>query len=181
MSNPNKVDTTENTRPREFLSPLLAGIGLGLALMFMFLISGHGLGANGFFIRLSVWLSDTVMPVWTENNNFLYTFTGDTHPLNEWISWEIAGVALGALAGSLISKRFRFKIERGRGIGISARLILALCGGILTGFGAQLARGCTSGLGLSGGATLAVAAFVFLIAFFVAGIAVSFITRRIWQ
>jgi hypothetical protein len=43
MSNPDKVDTTENTRPREFLSPLLAGIGLGLALMFMFLISVHGL------------------------------------------------------------------------------------------------------------------------------------------
>lgn len=171
----------ENKIPKEFLSPLLAGIGLGLALMFMFLITGHGLGANGFFIRLTVWISDTVIPVWTENNNFLYTMTGDTHPLNEWISWEIAGVALGALAGSLMSRRFRFKIERGQGIGISARIALALGGGILTGFGAQLARGCTSGLGLSGGATLAVAAFVFLIAFFAAGIVVSLVTRRIWQ
>lgn len=171
----------ENKTPKEFLSPLAAGIGLGLALMFMFLITGHGLGANGFFIRLSVWLSDTVIPVWTENNNFLYIMTGEGNPLNEWISWEIAGVALGALAGSLISRRFRFKIERGQSIGITARILLALIGGILTGFGAQLARGCTSGLGLSGGATLAVAAFVFLIAFFVAGIVVSLITRRIWQ
>lgn len=171
----------ENKTPKEFLSPLTAGIGLGLALMFMFLITGHGLGANGFFIRLSVWLSDTVIPVWTENNNFLYTMTGDGNPLNEWISWEIAGVALGALAGSLMSRRFRFKIERGQSIGKPARILLALIGGILTGFGAQLSRGCTSGLGLSGGATLAVAAFVFLIAFFVAGIVVSLITRRIWQ
>lgn len=171
----------ENKTPKEFLSPLAAGIGLGLALMFMFLITGHGLGANGFFIRLSVWLSDTVMPVWTENNNFLYTMTGDGNPLNEWISWEIAGVALGAFAGSVMSRRFRFKIERGQGIGITARILLALMGGILTGFGAQLSRGCTSGLGLSGGATLAVAAFVFLLAFFAAGIVVSLITRRLWQ
>ncbi len=171
----------KNKTPKEFLSPLAAGIGLGLALMFMFLITGHGLGANGFFIRLTVWLSNTVMPVWTENNNFFYTMMGDGNPLNEWISWEIAGVALGALTGSFMSRRFRFKIERGQSIGRITRLILAISGGILSGFGAQLARGCTSGLGLSGGATLAVAAFVFLIAFFAAGIIVSFITRRIWQ
>ena len=41
----------------------------------------------------------------------------------------------------------------------------AVGGGMLSGFGASLAGGCTSSLGLSGGATLAVAAFVFLIAF----------------
>lgn len=167
--------------PRKFLHPLLAGIGLGVALMFMFLISGHGLGANGFFIRFTAWMSNTLMPVWTEQNAFLSTFIKAGNPLNSWVSWEIVGVALGALAGSVMSRRFHFKIERGHGISITTRLILAISGGILTGFGAQLARGCTSGLGLSGGATLAVAAFIFLIAFFVAGIVVSLITRRIWQ
>ena len=80
-----------------------------------------------------------------------------------------------------MSGRFRFKIERGPNIGVFARVALALGGGILTGFGAKLAHGCTSGLGLSGGATLAVGAYVFLIAFFIAGIVVSLITRRIWQ
>ncbi|QOY55650.1 YeeE/YedE family protein [Candidatus Sulfurimonas marisnigri] len=171
----------KNKQPRAFLSPLTAGIGLGLALMFMFLITGHGIGASGFFVRLSAWLSDTVVPVWTENNNFFFTFAANGNPLNSWISWEIAGVALGALVGSFMSGRFRFNIERGQNIGVYSRVALALGGGILTGFGAKLAHGCTSGLGLSGGATLAVAAFVFLIAFFVAGILVSLITRRIWQ
>ena len=52
---------------------------------------------------------------------------------------------------------------------------------LLAGFGARLARGCTSGLGLSGGAALAVGGFVFLMAFFIAGFAVSYLTRRIWQ
>lgn len=180
MKNHDKVDTTLNPKPREFLSPLLAGVGLGLALMFMFLISGHGLGANGFFIRLGTLLSDTVMPLWSQNNNFFHKFISDTNPLNSWISWEIVGVALGALVGSLLGKRFRFKIERGSNITVSSRLLMAIGGGVLTGYGAQLARGCTSGLGLSGGATLAVAAFIFLIAFFVAGILVSLVTRRIW-
>lgn len=170
----------ENKQPKAFWSPLTAGFGLGLALMFMFLITGHGLGAIDFFVRLSALLSNMAMPVWTENSNFFFTFTSDYNPLDKWISWEIAGVAFGALAGSLMSRRFRFKIERGQNIGVYARLALALGGGIITGFGAKLAHGCTSGLGLSGGATLAVAAFVFLIAFFVAGIVVSIITRRIW-
>jgi len=62
----------------------------------------------------------------------------------------------------------------------SSRMALAIGGGILTGFGARLARGCTSGIGLSGGAPLAVAGFLFLIGFFVAGIAVSFLIRKAW-
>jgi hypothetical protein len=53
-------------------------------------------------------------------------------------------------------------------------------GGILSGFGASLARGCTSGIGLSGGATLSVAAYIFLIGFFVAGLLTAKITKRIW-
>ena len=46
----------------------------------------------------------------------------------------------------------------------------ALAGGIFAGFGARIAAGCTSGVGLSGAAVLSVAGFVFLGAFFVAGL-----------
>lgn len=168
-------------QPQDFWPPLAAGIGLGLALMGMFLFSGHGLGANGFFTRAVVWLSDMANPAWATANAYFNPYLSKGHPLNEWISWEILGVALGALAGSLAARRFQWKIERGPRTGIHARLALALGGGVLTGFGAPLARGCTSGLGLSGGATLAVAAFVFLIAFFAAGLLLSALTRRLWQ
>jgi hypothetical protein len=171
----------DNRQPREFWPPLAAGIGLGLALMGMFLFTGHGLGANGFFTRLAAWLSDMTNPAWAGANAYFKPYLSKGHPLNEWISWEIAGVAIGALVGSLSTRRFQLKVERGPSIGIGARLGLALGGGVLTGFGAPLARGCTSGLGLSGGATLAVAAFVFLIAFFIAGLLVSTLTRRLWQ
>ena len=171
----------DDRAPKDFLPPLAAGVGLGLALMAMFLLAGHGLGANGFFTRLAVWLSDTAQPAWAEANTYFKPYLGKGHPLDEWISWEIAGVALGALIGSLTTRRLRLQVERGPRTGVALRLALALGGGVLTGFGAPLARGCTSGLGLSGGATLAVAAFVFLIAFFAAGLLLSALTRRIWQ
>lgn len=171
-----------NTRqPQDFWPPLAAGIGLGLALMAMFLFTGHGLGANGFFTRTVVWLSDATHPAWAEASVYFKPYLAKGHPLNEWISWEIIGVALGALVGSLSARRFQLKVERGPRIGVGARIGLALGGGALTGFGAPLARGCTSGLGLSGGATLALAAFVFLLAFFIAGLLVSTLTRRLWQ
>jgi uncharacterized membrane protein YedE/YeeE len=63
----------------------------------------------------------------------------------------------------------------------AGRLGLALAGGILSGFGARVAAGCTSGLGLSGSAVLATAGFVFLIGFFGAGLMTGFLTRRLWQ
>jgi uncharacterized membrane protein YedE/YeeE len=87
----------------------------------------------------------------------------------------------GGLAGSLIAGRFRFKIERGPHTSAGARMGFAVGGGILSGFGASLAGGCTSSLGLSGGAVLAVASFVFLIAFFAAGLLVAALAGRIWQ
>lgn len=90
---------------------------------------------------------------------------GIGHPLDVWVSWEVLGIAFGALVGSLIAKRFKFKIERGSGINISSRLELAIFGGVLSGFGAALAGRCTSGLGLSGAATLSVAVFLFLMVF----------------
>jgi len=168
-------------RPQDFLPPLAAGVGLGLTLMAMFLFTGHGLGASGFFTSVLAWLGASAAPDWTEMNSYLGNYLGAVHPLNTWLSWELAGAAIGALAGSLIARRFRFRIERGPRTGVGPRLGYAVAGGTLTGFGASLAGGCTSGLGLSGGAVLAVAAFVFLIAFFATGLLVSTLTRRIWQ
>ena len=120
------------------------------------------------------------VPAATEASSYLGPYL-QSNPLSSWISWEIVGVAIGALAGSLVSGRFKLAVERGPQTGGNQRLIYALIGGVLVGFGARLARGCTSGLGLSGGATLAVAAFVFLIAFFAAGFLVTLAARRIWQ
>lgn len=167
--------------PRPFWHPLIAGVALGLVLLATFLITGHGLGASGFFTRLTVAASDWLLPEWAANNAYFGRYLGGGNPLFSWISWEIVGVVLGALAGSLASGRFRTMIERESGTAVMPRLGYAFLGGALVGFGARLARGCTSGLGLSGGGTLAVAGFVFLVAFFLAGLIVSYALRRVRQ
>ncbi len=170
----------QNASPRPFWPPLVAGVALGLVLLVTFVITGHGLGASGFFARLSAAVSGWAAPGWAEANAYFGPYLR-TNPLAAWITWEVVGMAVGALAASLSAGRFRAGVEGGPGTGTGARLLYALLGGVLTGFGARLARGCTSGLGLSGGATLATAGFVFLIGFFVAGFVVSYLVRRVWQ
>jgi uncharacterized protein len=167
--------------PRNFLSPLAAGLGLGATLYLSFLLTGHGLSAFGFFRDLTASLAVWVKPFWTAENPYLLTFLYEDGPLSTWIAWEVAGIGVGALAGSLAANRFRFKIERGPRISSGTRLIFALLGGMLTGLGAGLARGCTSGLGLSGGAVLSAGAFVFLIAFFLAGLLASVFLKSLWR
>jgi uncharacterized membrane protein YedE/YeeE len=165
---------------RPFWPPLTAGIALGLALLLTFLLTGHGLGASGFFTRFAAWLGSKIAGPATLANSYLGPFLKNGAPLSSWISWEIVGVLFGGLIGALTSGRFKLRLDGASKLGGGGRLALALGGGLLTGFGARLARGCTSGIGLSGGAPLAVAAFLFLIGFFVAGIAISYFLRRAW-
>lgn len=167
--------------PRNFLSPLIVGFGLGGTLYLSFLLTGHGLGVFGFFRDLTAAMASWAKPFWTAENTFLLTFLYEDGPLSTWLAWEVAGIGVGALAGSLAARRFLFKIERGPRISSATRLVFALFGGVLTGLGATLARGCTSGLGLSGGAVLSAGAFVFLIAFFLAGVLVSIFLKRLWR
>ncbi len=165
---------------RPYWPPLAAGVALGLALVLAYAATGHGLGASGFFARLAAGLAGLVAPAAAEANSYFGPYLRG-NPLAGWISWEIVGVLVGALAGSLASGRFRLGVERGAGVSTPTRIGLAFLGGILTGFGSRLARGCTSGLGLSGGATLSVAAFVFLFGFFAMGFATMVLMRRVWK
>ena len=165
--------------PRPYWHPALAGVALGLTLLLTFLITGHGLGASGFFTRLTAAISGWIAPGWSEANAYIGPFLR-ANPLSSWITWEIVGAVIGAFAGAVSSGRFRAGVERGPRIGTPGRLAWAFAGGILVGFGARLARGCTSGLGLSGGATLAVAGFLFLLMFFLAGFVVSRAMRKEW-
>jgi uncharacterized membrane protein YedE/YeeE len=71
-------------------------------------------------------------------------------------------------------------VDKGPRISPRTRYLLALAGGILTGIGARLARGCTSGLALSGGAVLSVGAFIFMLSVFAAGFGGAYFLRKCW-
>jgi len=178
------MDTSSVLHPparpvRPFWSPLVAGVVLGLVLLLTFVWTGHGLGATGATTRLSAWLGAFAAPAVTAANPYLGPMVEGGHPLSSWISWQVLGLALGALASAFWAGRLRVQWDGERSIGRGRRILTALLGGVLAGFGARVAAGCTSGLGLSGAATLSIAAFVFLAVFFVAGLLVTRVIRGV--
>lgn len=172
--------TTQNNAcsVKPFWHPLVAGLALGAVLLATFVFTGHGLGATGFTTRFSAWLGLEVAPHFTTNNAYLGDMAGEGNSvLNSWITWQVLGVALGGLVSALLAGRFRVQFDGQKSIGSSKRVMTALAGGLMAGFGARISAGCTSGLGLSGAATLSIAGFCFLITFFVTGLIVSRIVR----
>jgi hypothetical protein len=101
-------------------------------------------------------------------------------PLMDWLVFLTMGAGLGGLFSAFISKRVKGEVARGPSIGISARLWLALAGGILSGFAARLARGCTSGQALTGASELAFGSWVFMFCIFAGGYAAAFFLRKEW-
>ena len=59
------------------------------------------------------------------------------------------------------------------------RVVVALLGGVLLGFGARWAGGCTSGHGISGTLQLAVSSWIAAICFFIGGIATAMLIFRV--
>lgn len=170
-----------NRTPKAYWNPYVAGAFLGGALLLTFLMTGHGLGASGFMTRIAAAGSDAVAPATTATNAYFGDIVaGGNNPLNSWITWEIIGVILGAVAGALLAGRFKWKIDGPTLAGNKKRVLLALAGGTLSGFGARLSLGCTSGLGLSGAAVLASAGFLFLIGFFIVGSLTGLVMKRYW-
>jgi uncharacterized membrane protein YedE/YeeE len=53
-------------------------------------------------------------------------------------------------------------------------------GGVVMGLGAALARGCTSGQALSGGALLATGSWAFMMMVFAGGYTLAYAVRRQW-
>ena len=107
-------------------------------------------------------------------------FENGKKPLNNWLTFEILGVVAGGFISGAISGRLKFKIEKSPNITNARRLTFAFLGGLFFVYGAQLARGCTSGAALSGMAVLAVAGFVTMVAIFGSAYGFAYIFRKNW-
>ena len=77
-----------------------AGIVLGLVLLLTFVLSGHGLGASGAANDLVAGVGLQVAPEAIKANGYLGPQVADGSPLGSWMTWEIVGVAIGALIGA---------------------------------------------------------------------------------
>ena len=169
-------------RARPVWNAHFTGVILGLVLLLTVVATGHGLGASGAPTAVAAVASKAVAPAATANNDYLGGMVADgANPLTNWISWEVLGVLLGAFLAAVLSGHFRMRVEGPDRFGSMTRLALALVAGVISGFGARISLGCTSGLGLSGAAVLATAGFVFLIGFFAIGAVFGLLTKGWWK
>ena len=166
-----------------YTSPYLAGVGIGIVLLLSFVLMGRGLGASGAFSSVVTATVQAAAPGHAAGNAFYARYLGDgaASPLGDWLVFEVLGVLIGGLTSGLLAGRLRWTTERGPAITDRRRLVNAFAGGAAMGVGAKLARGCTSGLGLTGGATLSVGSWLFVVAAFAGAYAAAPLLRKAWR
>lgn len=173
---------SEQAKP--YWSPYIAGFGLGLVLLASFLVTGKGLGASGGFGRMGALVVGRIAPEHIERlEHARGLVTSEIPLLKDGLIFVLIGTAIGGFISALSSGRVaRFgTIERGPTTSKLLRLSLAVVGGVLMGFAARMARGCTSGQALSGGAQLALGSWAFMFAVFGGGFAFAWFVRRQWK
>jgi uncharacterized membrane protein YedE/YeeE len=164
-----------------YTDPYLAGSLLGLVLLAAFVLTGRGLGASGAFATTAAGLTNAVAPARAAASPLFARYLDADGPWRDWLLFELIGVMIGGFVSALLAGRLKREIERGPRISRRARLTYAFFGGSAMGLGAVLARGCTSGLGLTGGVLLSVGSWLFILAAFAAGYAMSPLMRKAWQ
>lgn len=170
-----------NEQKTKYMWPYFAGIGLGLTLLAAITISGQGLGSSGTLMRTVVAAVDSVAPTHVDNNFYMAGYAGgDKNPFDDWLIWEALGVIVGGFLSGVFSGRFKKEINHGPRSNPKKRLVTAFIGGSLFGFGARLARGCTSGVALSGGATLAYGSWITMLCIFAGAYMLQYIFRKLW-
>jgi hypothetical protein len=169
------------TTPRPYANPYVAGFGLGLVVLACFVVSGQGLGASGAFANVAAGIVAGVAPEAAAANSYFAGYLADGLPWTAWMVIEVLGVVVGGALSAVLAGRFRPEVVAGPGLAPRSRLLFAFGGGAIMGLGAVLARGCTSGQALSGGALLSVGSWTFMAAVFVAGYAVAPFARRLWR
>jgi len=166
----------------KYMNPYLAGFFLGLLLLATIYITGRGLGASGAIKSGVVSVVQTVTQAHTEQAKFYneYLQEHENNPLKNWLVFEVIGVLIGAFISGLISNRLKFTLEHSPKIQVRTRVIAALFGGLLFGFGAQLGRGCTSGAALSGMAVLSTGGILTMMAIFGGAYMFAYFFRKLW-
>jgi uncharacterized membrane protein YedE/YeeE len=166
---------------RKYMNPYIAGTLLGLVLLMAMYLSGRGLGASGGLKYCVVSIVGAVDRPHADSSVYYSKYFEEGHsPLKNWLTLEILGVVIGGFISGAISGRLKLQVEKSPKISVSRRLLFAFLGGVFFVYGAQLARGCTSGAALSGMAVLSLAGFVTMIAIFGSAYVFAWFFRRNW-
>ena len=167
---------------RPYVHPYLGGILLGVLLFLSFFVTGNGLGASGGLNRLLVFGQDLIVPTHIDRTAYLAEMAGgNRNPLDSWLVFVTIGVVAGGFVSGLIHGRVKVETMKPAHVPVKLRWLMAFIGGAFMGYGARLARGCTSGQALSGGAVLSVGSWAFMMAVFAGAYALAYFVRRLWN
>lgn len=173
---------SKETKKTKYLNPYVGGVLLGIVLLAANFVSGRGLGASGAIKSTVVTAMTAIAPASAEKSGFIKEF-GEAHggsPMKTWLVFEMLGVLVGGFLSGAIAGRLKLKVEHSPSITSRKRMLLALGGGVLFGFGSQLGRGCTSGSALSGMAVLSLGGFITMMAIFGTAFALAYFFRKNW-
>jgi hypothetical protein len=168
-------------QPRPYLNPYLAGTLLGVVLFLSFYLTGGGLGASGAMTSIQTGVLRWFAPDHVDRVAYFADVAGGHK--NPWVSsgvFMLAGTIVGGFVSGLFNRRVKPELRKGPSIGTPTRVVFALLGGAIMGYGARLARGCTSGQALSGGAVLSVGSWAFAFSIFASGYALAWFVRKLW-
>jgi uncharacterized protein len=176
------MSKSKSLNPSKYLNPYIGGVLLGIVLLAANFVSGRGLGASGAIKSTVVTAMTAVAPAPAEKSGFVKEFreSHQGNPMKTWLVFEMLGVLAGGFISGAMAGRLHLKVEHSPRITSRRRMIFALAGGALFGFGSQLGRGCTSGSALSGMAVLSLGGFVTMMAIFGTAYALAYFFRKNW-
>lgn len=167
---------------KNYWNAYFGGIMLGIVLFLSFFLTGNGLGASGGLSHYAAYIEDLIAPDHVDRVAYLLKMAGgQLNALDNWIVMVTTGVILGGFISGVINGRAKFETNKGPNISNRTRWIVAFIGGIFFTYGARLARGCTSGQALSGGATLSAGSWVVMFAIFGGAYALAYFVRGLWN
>jgi hypothetical protein len=147
---------------RRAWGPYATGLGIGLLEVFAMASAKRPLGVSSVFENAAAGALKVIAPEVEAH----YEESGGTAPRLDWETALVGGVLAGAaLSSTLSGDRDETPVpevwSETVGTSLGSRYALAATGGALMMFGARLARGCTSGHGISGAMQLAASSWVF--------------------
>lgn len=161
-------------------SPYIAGAGIGILSCLSLVLADRPLGCSTAFVKARGLIGRFLNARETETMEYYREIV----PQVDWPFMIVPGIIIGAFISSILSGTFHVSWVPAlwaSAFGASAilRFIAALAGGILLGFGARWAGGCTSGHGISGSIQLSLASMITAACFFAGGIAVAMLLYRV--
>jgi len=155
-------------------NPYIAGALTGLLIVMTTWFTGQYFGASTSFVRAAAYIEQVFSPEHVSSGAYFKWFP----PIIDWQFLFVAGILIGSFLSSITSGSFRIQAvpdmwQARFGPGRLKRGLVAVIGGALVLFGARLAGGCPSGMGLGTLVQLGVSGLISLICFFIGGIVVA--------